>query len=207
MKTAPTALPQHQGRPVPWITRWSGEVNGDPLSVGFTAEGQLHLYYADGREDRDRHGVLWKREGLGRTGEPQFAEVNTYRQRASMTRRLCQMCGSKIEDRPMRWLMDRSQLVQEAGLTLTVSPPTCAACVPLALELCPHLRTHDAVVLKVLEYQVWGVYAQPAAVDRESGQGRRLPKRFFPYDGKRRTGLLSYQQVAELTKFVIEEEL
>lgn len=207
MSKSSSELPQHEGRPVPWVTRWSGEANGDALSVGITAEAELFLHYKDGNENRDEADVLWKREGLGRHGVPQYSEVNTYRQRASMLKQLCQVCGSKIDERPIRWLMSRDQLVHDDGVTLTMSPPTCASCIPVAMTLCPFLKRGGALIVKVLEYSIWGVHGQPAAIDPE-GRGRQLPKRFIPYVDPPvpLAGVLAYQQVVELAKFVIEGE-
>jgi len=206
--TPKSVLPQWNGHPVPWVTRWSGEVVEEPVQLSITREGTW-IGYKDGLENRDATGLLWKREGLGRSGEPQFAQLNTYRQRACMTRRKCQICGSKINERPIRWLMSKQQLhLLDEGQALTMSPPTCASCIPLALELCPHLKASPHVILKVLEYEPWGVYGQAVTVDRDSGKGRKLNGAYVPFENPpvELTAVCAYQAVVRLTKFVIEAE-
>lgn len=215
--TPASALPQWKGHAVPWVTRWTGEVCDDKLQVSISREG-VHLEYKDGNENRDRDtGLLWKREGLGRAGEPQFAEVNTYRQRASMRHRKCQVCGSKINDRPIRWLMSRKQLHRgdatapwgvDEDSALTMSAPTCSACIPLALGLCPHLRSSPWLILKVLDYEPWGVYGEAVRVDRETGRGRDLRGIMVPFENPpiELSAVVAFQSVVRLTKYVIEEE-
>jgi hypothetical protein len=214
--TPASVLPQWQGRPVPWITRWTGEVSEDSLQVSLSRDG-VSLRYRDGNEDRDDAGVLWKREGIGRGGEPQYSQVNTYRQRLAMRRRRCQVCGSKIDERPIRWLMSRNQLHTGASTApwgvagdeaLTMSAPTCSPCIPLALKVCPHLRSEPWVILKVLEYEPWGVYGEAVKVDRETGKGRDLRGVYVPYENPpiELTAVVAFQMVVRLTKYVIEQE-
>jgi hypothetical protein len=216
--TPTSALPQWNGRPVPWITRWTGEVSSESLQVSIDREG-VHLNYPDGNEDRDEFGVLWKREGIGRGGEPQYSQVNTYRQRLAMRRRRCQVCGSRIDERPIRWLMSERQLLLADGAdpylglpgdydASTISAPTCSACIPLAMELCPHLRNNPWVILKVLEYEPWGVYGEAVKLDREDGRGRDLRGVYVPYEDPpiELSAVVAFQLVVQFTKFVIEEE-
>lgn len=214
--TPASVLPQWNDRPVPWVTRWTGEVCNDPLQVSIDRAG-VHLHYQGGNENRDNMGVLWKREGIGRHGEPQFSEVNTYRQRAAMRHKRCQVCGSKINERPIRWLMGRNQLhvgdvsrpwgVDEDA-AITMSAPTCSPCIPLALKVCPHLRSSPWVILKVLEYESWGVYGEAVMIDRETGQGRDLRGVMVSYEEPQieLTAVAAFQAVVKLTKYVIEEE-
>lgn len=205
--TAKSALPQHDGRPVPWVTRWTGEVSEDRISVMRTPEG-IFLQYSDGLENRDARGFMWKREGIGRRGEPQYAQLNTYRQRASMLKRLCQICGSKINERPIRWLMDPVQLHAGEDGALTISPPTCSSCIPLALELCPNLRRRGYLIARVLDYEPWGIYGEAIAIDPESGKTRDMRGVFVPFENPpiELTAVVGFQQVVRLTKYVIEDQ-
>jgi hypothetical protein len=214
MTTAATAtdrstLPQWKGHPVPWATRWTGEVVQTPAAMSIErATMHVHLRYEDGLEDRDSHGVLWKREGIGRQGEPQFADLNTYRQRASMNKRLCQICGTKIDERPIRWLLGQDQLIDlEDGDFATISPPTCSACIPLALELCPHLKRKGYAILKVLDYEPWGVMGQAVVVDLENERWRDVRGSFVSYKDPKLplTSIVAYQQCVRLTKFIFEK--
>jgi len=206
--TPESALPLWEGRPVPWVTRWTGERIDTPLKVSLGRDG-VHLNYEDGQENRDGHGVLWRREGLTRSGEPEYSQLNAYRQQACMSRRRCQVCGSKIDERPIRWLMSRAQLrTGEQGEALTMSPPTCSSCIPLALDLCPHLKSSPHVILKVLDYEPWGVYGEGVTVDPETGKGRNLRGVHVPYVEPpiKLTAVVAFQQVVRLTKFVVEGE-
>lgn len=206
--TPKSKLPQHNGRPVPWITRWSGEVDDTPMAVSYDEHG-IYLNYRDGRENREASGVLWKREGIGRHGEPQYSQVNTYRQRAAMDKRLCQVCGSKINERPIRWLLAKQAFNPiEEGKAATFSPPTCSSCIPLALELCPYLKREGWMIVKVLEYKPWGVYGEAVHVDPETKQARDLKGIYVPYENPPvfLTATVAFQRVVQLTKFTIEEE-
>ena len=208
--TPRSVLRQHRGAPIPWVVRWSGEVSTDAAQVSLdTATGAVHLTYQDGNEDRDNYGMLWKREGLGRQGEPEFAQLNTYRQRASMNKRLCQVCGSKINERPIRWLVGAGQLHHTNEGTFTISPPTCSSCIPLALELCPHLNSKGYTILRVLDYRRWGVYGEGVTLDQETKKGRQLRGIYVPYENPplELSAVVAFQQVALLTKFVVEEEV
>lgn len=208
--TDPSTLRQWKGRPVPWITRWTGEVSETPTAMSIQRSTMsVVLRYKDGNEDHDDHGVLWMREGIGRQGEPQYSEVNAYRQRASVNKRLCQVCGTKIHDRPMRWLMPRSLLIdfEDTGDFGTLSAPTCEGCIPLALQLCPHLKANDYAILKVLDYERWGVMGQAVDVDLESEKYRDLRGIHLPYEGSPipLTAIVAHQQVVRFTKFVFEK--
>jgi hypothetical protein len=152
---------------------------------------------------------LWIGEGLGRGGEPQFAHVSSHRQRSCMLHRRCQVCGRRIKDRPIRWLMNADQLWEgddDDGATLTISPPTCSDCVDVALNACPHLRTHAPIVVRVLDYRVWGVFGDAYAPDRERGPGHYQTRKgiHLPYSSPLRSMVLAKQLVVEFTKYAVE---
>lgn len=209
--TDKSTLPQWEGHVVPWVARWTGEVNNDALTVSMHVQSQqLALSYKDAREIHDEFGILWKREGLGRTGEPEFAQYNTFRQRSCMHYRRCQVCGSKITDRVITWLMPKQALrFVDEGICITDSPPTCASCIPVAQELCPHLKDpQNSVILRVLEYRLWGVQGDGVLRDgngntqRVNGvimeYGHPLPQ--FPT-----TAIAAKRQIVQLTKFTAQE--
>lgn len=211
--TDPATLPQFEGRPVPWVTRWSGEVTSERVAVEIDRE-HVFLTYQHPQETRDEHGVLWRQEGILRRGNPLWAEINAHRQRLAMRKRLCQVCGTKIDGRPIRWLVPHDQLwsgdpnrPQDAGTKLTISAPTCDACIPLAQKLCPFLKSKDTAILRVLDYEMWGVYGEAVSVDRETGRGKDLRGIYVPYEDSpvELSAVLAFQQVVRLTKFVIEE--
>lgn len=219
MTTDRNALPQFKGRPVPWVTRWTSEISNSRYDLAFTRKDG-HLTYADGNNQYDKHGVLWQREGIGRGGEPDWASVSTYRQKISMERRKCQVCGDKIADGPIHWLMplDEGYDVFNEGedneTFLTWNPPTCEGCIPLALELCPHLKRNGYQILKVLDYEVWGVTGLTMVVS----DGQAFPMQtFVPYDEapdlpipetdlvQQQKRIMAQQIIVKLGKYVIEE--
>jgi len=204
--TDPNTLHQHKDRPVPWITRWSGEVSFDKYQMTIERTG-VRLHYPDGNENREANGVLWKREGITRAGSPQYSQINTYRQRAAMRKRLCQVCGTKINERPIRWLMNEKALTpQEDGTAITMSAPTCESCIPLALSVCPHLKSEPTIILKVLDYEPWGVYGQAVHLDPETGKAQDLRGVYIEYANPpiELTALVAFQEVVRLTKYVKE---
>lgn len=217
MATDPTALPNFNGRPVPWITRWSGEVQPDAYHYGAAltgdpAAGEFHVTYPDGKNMRDAKGILWQREGLGRNGEPMWADVSTYRQRAAMTRGLCQVCGTKINTRPFRFLIPVDGMERfDADTLVTMQPPVCEECVPLALRLCPALKRDGYQLLKVLDYTLWGVMGQVTFYESaESGfrkmQGTVSFEDLEKYGATFRLDhVMAQQMVVQIGKHVIEE--
>lgn len=194
-------LLSYRGVVVPWVTRWTDEQPNTPLKVSMTPDGLL-LHYEDGKENRESNGILWIREGIMRGGEPQFSQVSTYRQRACMVRCRCQVCGKPITDEVIPWLFAPGQLQENDGKTLTMNPPTCSDCVPIARELCPHLKRVDVIQAQVLEYRAWGVSAELMTND-----GRRHNHQMISYDKEypnlSKTAVVAKQQVVELTKFTL----
>lgn len=141
------------------MTRWTGEVIRASIQVDLQ-NGPPYLFYADGQGKRDRYGVLWQAEGVGRGGEPEFSQVSCYRQRTSMLTPLCQVCGRKIDvsEGYIDWLVPKALLINSAGELTTTSPPTCPRCVKIALAVCPHLRANDWAMARVSAFAPWGVH-------------------------------------------------
>src|SRR5206468_187298 len=111
----------------------------------------------------------------------------------------------------IRWLMSANQLTPvRDGTALTFSPPTCSDCVDVALEACPHLRSHDRIILRVLEYRVWGVFGDMARIPPDAtdvGPDTRLQvarRVNIAYDRPDLAGALAKQQIVQLTKYTIE---
>lgn len=217
-ETDPSTLPQWKGKPIPWVTRWSDEQpHRDELAiqVGPSTDYTGLKFRWESNPDaelRDRAGFLWQREVPNRQGkgEPQFAHVATARQRRAMTRKLCQVCGTKLpEGKPINWLFGPGQLEHIAGSALTMSPPTCDGCVPVAQRLCPHLLRSGWTLAKVLEYRIWGVSGELAYLDPTDRRIKRQNNATVGYDNisppLSPEAVLAKQQVVELVKFVIVE--
>lgn len=199
----------YKGFQVPWVTRWTEEEpSSAPAQVTLDEHGEPVVGYRDGVEFRDEHGVLWLREGIRRGGEPQFAQVSAYRQRAAMLHRRCQVCGRRIAERLIRWLMDPVQLTHlRDGTALTFSPPTCSSCVDIALNACPHLRSNDRLILSVLEYRIWGVWGDMVRLNPDEPEPKvQYAKRVnISYDRPDLAAAIAKQQIVQLTKFTIEK--
>lgn len=165
--TDPAALPQYEGRPVPWATRWSVEAIDAPLTIELTDDGEPFITYPDHQVNRDEFGYLWRREGAMRRGEPQYSQLNAYRQKASMRVPRCHVCGSKLPPGPIHWLLPEEAMgVSPEGDVTVISPPTCEGCVELARKLCPHLRANEGGDhLLVHDWQIWGVVGEVFILD------------------------------------------
>lgn len=144
-----------------------------------------------------------------RNGRPQYSEISTYRQRSAMRRRLCQVCGSKIDSRPIMWLLSTVSLHQTGEGALTISAPTCTPCIPLALSLCPHLKEPGAArIAKVLDYEAWGVYGEAIVPGEEPGKIKDLRGVYVSYENPPipLSSVAAFQTVVRLTKFVLDDE-
>ncbi|SDL94993.1 hypothetical protein [Nonomuraea jiangxiensis] len=160
-----------RGLPVPWVVRWSADPAGPGLGMCWRGE---RLSYRDELPGDRRFGVLWHRDRIGH-GRPQFATVHTGRHLAAMTDRRCQVCGGTAVggDGRIGWLIPCDEwdpLNRPAGPLWTVTPPCCRACRPIALRLCPHLRSVGAVAASVAR-------VRPAAVHGDAYEPGRLTPR------------------------------
>ena len=211
MTTDSSTLPSFNGRPVPWITRWTGELSPERNDYGVEVakDGEWRLAYPDGHSVRDDRGILWQREGLGRKGEPMWADVSTFRQRAAMKRGLCQVCGTTITERPYRFLIPRDGMEQyDADTWLTMQAPVCIECVPLALKLCPALKRDGYQLLRVLDYQAWGVLGQVTYRDERGFHKIQATVCFDTSEygpDFRLSHVMAQQVVIKLDKYVVEE--
>jgi hypothetical protein len=172
----------HRGRPVPWLTRWTGEhLPGQRIVLQFL-DGTVSLRYAAPTPvDRDRRGVLWLREGSAAgTGQPEWAHVNGPRQRLAMRARRCQVCGQHLPPGPVPFLFSRPELAalrraEAVGApATTTTPPCCPACWPVATRLCPHLIRHGAVPCQVDDVTAWGAYGDLYTPDGQCHRNQQL---------------------------------
>lgn len=159
---------------VPYITAWSSEREQRATLVA--RRGRLG--YADEHPmDRDRFGVLWRRVGISPgVGTPEYGKVHSLRQRRTMLRLLCQVCGGPADRTRdgVLWLMGRAEYEREPWPAPIESPhpPVCRRCAARAVRLCPHLRDHYTAV-RALRFHLSGVHGalhapalpHPRAVD------------------------------------------
>lgn len=202
-------LLHHEGRVVPWITRWTNERQGQPVAYGRIAPtGVWGATYADVIPDnRDGRDILWQREGISRGGQPQWAHVNTFRQRAAMHKRLCQVCGQRITERPTSWLVPAPLLNFDWGDPLTMSAPTCEACIPIAMDMCPHLGDSDARLMlgKVLDYELAGVYGSAFVTPDDTPELIGQCLYLYGESSVPPQAVIAQQQVVRWTKFTVSE--
>ena len=165
-------------------------------------------------------GLAWQPEGADQVRVPQFGQVSTYRQRLSMRKLRCQVCGDKIDQSaPIRWMIPAAELtaIADAGHiarfsddgVVTQTPPTCPDCIEVAKSLCPHLREEDFKIYRVTDVRLWGVFGEMVMPQRDT-QGRWAYVRqngvIYPYGGNAHlaTGVLAKQQMVEFVQW--EEE-
>jgi hypothetical protein len=145
---------------VPYITAWSEESSSHCLAFAYHPEaGGLRLTYTDAQPNDWMYGVLRARQGVSRGGRPEWKLVNGRRQWRCMEHRLCQVCGGPATDPStgrMWWLLadDISSTAPDQGYTH--APPTCRACIPVALMYCPRLH-QEATVYTVADAEPYAV--------------------------------------------------
>jgi hypothetical protein len=175
----PDTVPRWRGRPVPWVAQWSGETfrpSQMPLRIEPAQDGRARLAYqhpADGDwwspPGADAPPILWRRTRTNRAGSPDWAAFNTKRQCQAVTEHLCQVCGqTAATEGGVSWLMHElewSTLIHHLGPDRleTANPPTCRSCWPLAVKLCPSLRSEGAVALTVSKTRPVGVVGDVVA--------------------------------------------
>lgn len=110
--------------PVPWNAMWSGEQRYEIRPCRW-AGGRL---------------ALWQPHNPG-AGRPIFAKPHNVRQRQSVARFLCTVCGSPTP-KGDRWWFGHGQFIE--GMFMTQEAPVHRACAELALAKCPHLKGREA---------------------------------------------------------------
>lgn len=158
--SAPTPL-SYKGRPVPYITAWSGEQVEQPYVIA-TSEG---IAYVGPTPGRGSDGLLWRLWGLKQgSGEPDWKDVHGPRQRRAMRKFLCQVCGGPADrdERGWLWLLEdqRDRGPQWPNGQMTVHPPVCRPCAPVAAVQCGHLRREGVVAVRVGDVILDAVYGQ-----------------------------------------------
>lgn len=113
------------GLPVPWNAMWSGETQQCQVRPCRWVDGRL---------------AVWSphRPGVGR---PIFAKPHFVRQRQSVTRLLCTVCGEHTPPAD-RWWFGHGQMTDRHFMTM--ESPVHRACAELALSVCPHLKGREA---------------------------------------------------------------
>ena len=157
------------GHDVPWVTSWTGETH---VGIGrcSTVMGRLALCQADA-------------PGLGK---PQYSKNHLVRQRLSVVRMLCPMCGEPTLEGD-RWTQVAKPIaagvLRRKGLVIAADidqetvlldagsiAPLHKRCVDRSLRHCPHLRASPDVHVSRFP-RFWTVI--PLMVDTDEIAGRR----------------------------------
>jgi hypothetical protein len=110
--------------PVPWNAGWTGEHHHEIRPCRW-AEGKP---------------AMWQPHRPG-DGRPVFAKPHFVRQRQSVSRMLCTVCGEHTPPAD-RWWFQHGE--RRDGLFMTTEAPVHHECALVSLELCPHLRSTPA---------------------------------------------------------------
>lgn len=161
---------EHNGRPVPWIVRWTSEVlTPGPRLIRkprhMSINGQVGTFdwqvaFNDETPDDRIDGQLWLRENNSQgVGEPMYADVHSHRQRRCQLEGLCQVCGETIEP-PLTWLIPPRLARKEANTLITDVAPICDDCLSVSRRVCPTLhRLEDRLLaVSVFDYRPYALF-------------------------------------------------
>ncbi|GAA2945842.1 MULTISPECIES: hypothetical protein [Streptomyces] len=142
---------------VPYIAAWSTEeqVSPDPVRAD-------RLRFPGEPDGLAQGEPLWLRRALRQGhGRPLYGRVHPQRQRRAMRALLCQVCGGPADrdERGWLWLLPdgRADWAGWPDGLMTVFPPVCGPCAPVALRECPQLAA-GCVAVRVGRSEVCGVY-------------------------------------------------
>lgn len=179
----PTGRPIVDNLPVPYITRWTGEVDDSPLAVvAGHHQGNATLAYSDDLVgiERDLNGLLWLRDKAlpgGPSGTPMWQSVHGRRARACMHRRRCQVCGRKFpDDGPLTFVFNRAaddQIRDTDSPFITMFAPTCTTCAPWAAVMCPNLRRTGAQFCEANDVKPVGAWGD-VCIDMQTWHPMRI---------------------------------
>lgn len=112
------------GKDVPWNAAWSGETGHDVRPCR----------WAEGR------AAVWQRHAPGE-GRPHFADPHMTRQRQSVARMLCTVCGEPTQPyERFMFALGMWTAFGDGAVWATTESPVHRQCADLAAEICPHLR-------------------------------------------------------------------
>lgn len=114
------------GLPVPWTVSWTGEATRE-------------LGQCPHAPPSHRAVIQTSAQGLGK---PRFSDPHFNRQRAAMSRGLCDLCGKPLKSRTRVSLSQARPTAHAAtyGDILQVEPLLHKACAALCLKHCPSLK-------------------------------------------------------------------
>ncbi|WP_405575607.1 hypothetical protein OG317_36795 [Streptomyces sp. NBC_01167] len=144
------------GMLVPYITHWTAESVPQPKLIRLIARGGIGYFDEEPVTERRRE-ALRHRSGLAQgRGRPDFARVNSLRQKRAMRCNLCQVCGEEatLADGRKLHLMAAATAIGEGETA--AAPPLHPVCALESIENCRLLRRNHSAAL--VEYSpLWGV--------------------------------------------------
>lgn len=135
------------GRPIPYVADWSSEVH-ETLRPEPLAENRLAIFST----------------GTRGQGRPLLGVMNPARQREVMVLSKCQVCRRRLTKLWMVELIEASTVIRGRTLSVLREPASCATCLRLALEACPHLRSARPNVLLVRDRELIITLCRPTGV-------------------------------------------
>lgn len=106
---------------VPWNASWTGEERFEIRPCRWASN----------------HPAIWQPHQPG-SGKPMFAKPHSVRQRMSIAKMLCTVCGRPTGADQWWFRLGRFQ----EGWFMTTEAPVHRVCADYALTVCPHLRGH-----------------------------------------------------------------
>jgi hypothetical protein len=112
------------GKDVPWNACWTGEESFDVRPCRWAGH-QL---------------AMWQKHAPGE-GKPILASPHMVRQRQSVVKLICTVCGKHTQDGD-RWMFDMGNVLESNGrkVWITTEAPIHKWCAEWAMEKCPHIR-------------------------------------------------------------------
>ena len=128
------------GKDVPWNAAWTGESRYAINRCRWTGRAQ--------------HPAVHQRHAPGE-GRPLFAEPHMVRQRKSVAKLLCTVCGEPTSSDD-RWMFDQGEWTTIQGFTgwATTEAPVHCACAELAGELCPRIKKRRLTPVRFPAYHI-----------------------------------------------------
>jgi hypothetical protein len=136
---------------VPWNAAWTGEQQYEVRPCR----------YAFG------HKAIWQKHAPG-VGKPIFASPHMVRQRMSIAKFICTVCGKPTELND-RWWFQHGDIAE--GFWITAEAPVHKSCGEVAQTMCPHLRDTKKIFepFPMRHVRVMGAIIDPAEVGKSLG--------------------------------------
>lgn len=198
-------LPRHGNLPIPWVTRREGEFNSASFSPRWSIvtsppwSGEWAITDLPGCE-RDDQGIWWSPAVGDRNGRPEFSQVHDLRQRSAMDHLRCQVCGLRVKDDPLPWIVEDSGIDERNDLIVTANPPLHTDCAAAALTYCPAMRRHAFSYIDVPRGAIEAIGVTADVFDPQKGLVERNARVSY-YSDPRILRCIAKQRIVRLNTF------